>query len=258
MAEGGRTHGVLPTPSISLYRGEEVFKGWPTEIVRAQSQTTIDTSTVRRLERLRRGRRTVLGDSGEATAYACPTTAPCLRAEYHVLTCDMETWSALRGLALRWLVPRPCPSLLLSYRPRSIAASTSRTLKRSRAVRHEPYGGQHTGRHVAPDPSGTEQPSRSADLLNVHQLLHRWVRTVGVDLDHAHARSMQALLLLALDPRETPPEAVAATGLPRRRLLVEEAQLLSPAPRRRLRRCSSKRRRTGSAVFPNVTTHDQA
>ncbi len=70
-----------------VYRGVEVFKGWPAEIVRAQSEPTIELHGTT-FQRLRRGEEPYWAVR-ESTAYSCHDCA-VLKGEYHVLTCDME------------------------------------------------------------------------------------------------------------------------------------------------------------------------
>jgi HEPN domain-containing protein len=70
-----------------VYRGVEVFREWPAEIIRAQEQTMIELHG-RMFQRFRRGEEPY-NDVRENTAYSCHDCA-VLAGEYHVFHCDME------------------------------------------------------------------------------------------------------------------------------------------------------------------------
>jgi hypothetical protein len=70
-----------------VYRGVEVFRGVPAEIVRAQEETTVELHG-QVFERFRRGEEPY-NSVRENTAYACHDCA-VLAGEYHVPGCDME------------------------------------------------------------------------------------------------------------------------------------------------------------------------
>jgi hypothetical protein len=74
-----------------VYRGVEVFRGWPAEIVRAQEERIIELHG-KGFDRLRRGEEPYWGgrDPGpEMGVFACHDCA-VLAGEYHVISCDME------------------------------------------------------------------------------------------------------------------------------------------------------------------------
>jgi hypothetical protein len=69
-----------------VYRGVEVFRGWPAEIVRAQDEPTIELQA-KVFARIKRGNEPFW--AGKETAPVCHDCA-VFAGEYHVFRCDME------------------------------------------------------------------------------------------------------------------------------------------------------------------------